>query len=350
MTQTMKALDAYLAACSYLGSDSCATLIDFKWCHSIDVASLSADEFPHLLRWHRHVSRLMAASSEFDRRGDPVPDGSEPDLGAKLACDTAGGKSSKATAGEAVKAQAMPKGKGGKSFMAVEALPRPIGSQVEISSRLPRVLCLHGSVQSGKIFQDRLKNLLKKADKYARFVFIDAPHFQFVDHEGEKRCWWRAGERPGEPHPEWGMQWQQSRDVIESHLESASQKGDPFHGIMGFSNGAAVAAMVMAVASNVGETNGAAAGQCYSSLRFGMFFSGYRPDALRDVMPLAGYASLHMVGDSDPSITKEQTASLVGLFSNPPPLRHDMPNVKHHVPSRAQDTSVVCQFLQSQCV
>merc|ERR1712110_791601 len=104
----------------------------------------------------------------------------------------------------------------------------------------------------------------------------------------------------------------------------------------------------MAAASNVRETNSAAAGQCYSSLRFGIFFSGYRPDALRDVKPLAGYASLHMVGDSDPFITKEQTASLAGLFSDPPPLLHDMSNVKHHVPSRAQDTSVVCEFLQRQ--
>jgi len=227
------------------------------------------------------------------------------------------------------------------SRLAVGKSPAPKGQP----ARLLKILCLHGSVQSAAILEDRLRNLLKKAAGLARFVFVDGPHLQGEgDGEGQKRCWWRAGERPDEPHPEWAAQWQLSRQVIASALDEACASGDPFDGVLGFSNGAAVAAMVLAEAAR----GVPALNENCSALRFGILCSGYRPDALRDIDPLSGFATLHVFGESDPLVSRQQTDDLLALFSNPRPLQHEMLNAKHHVPSRSQDVNSVCEFLRQQ--
>lgn len=227
------------------------------------------------------------------------------------------------------------------------------GSRIATDSKsehVPKVLCLHGSMQNGTIFQDRLKTLLKKARALAEFAFIDAPHIQSVDEgDGEKRCWWRPGLQPGEPHPEWAAQWEESRQTIEQALEEACKAGRPFDGIMGFSNGAAVAAMVLALAYKAKRAYcSSEAPDCYRSLRFGILCSGYLPHILKHEEHLEGVATLHVVGDSDPLITPQETQELFDHCSTPQPIKHVMVSVKHHVPSRSQDVSRICNFLKQQ--
>lgn len=214
-----------------------------------------------------------------------------------------------------------------------------------LPGRLPRILCLHGSMQSGKIFEDRIKVLLRKAAKLARFVFVDAPHVHQDDAgDGSLRCWRRSGVRRGEPPPQWEEQWSQSRSVIAGKLDEALVAGDPFDGLLGFSNGTGVAAVVLAeAAAGVLEL-----GRGASSLRFAVLCSGYRPASLSSRGALTGFSTLHVFGDGDEVISREQTDGLVGLFASPPPELHKMANVKHHVPSRVADTAVICDFLQRQ--
>merc|ERR1712039_939045 len=104
--------------------------------------------------------------------------------------------------------------------------------------------------------------------------------------------------------------------------------GDPFDGIMGFSNGAAVAAMVAATACAPTQASNGTDGRGYDSIKFGIFCSGYRPDALQRTGPLTNFASLHMYGDSDPFISLDQTTSLLAFFADPAPICHTMRDVK----------------------
>lgn len=75
-------LNAYLATSSYLGSSASATLVDYDHCKRLAVGSFDAEAFPHLQRWHAHVTHLAAHYPKFNRSGDLVPAGSEPKLAA----------------------------------------------------------------------------------------------------------------------------------------------------------------------------------------------------------------------------------------------------------------------------
>mmetsp|Transcript_52489 Transcript_52489/g.146297 ORF Transcript_52489/g.146297 Transcript_52489/m.146297 type:complete len:295 (+) Transcript_52489:86-970(+) len=68
-------LNTVLAAQSYIGGTPCATLEDYKVCKGIAVGSIDFATFPHLARWHSHVSYLAEKYPSFDYRGEPVPAG-----------------------------------------------------------------------------------------------------------------------------------------------------------------------------------------------------------------------------------------------------------------------------------
>ena len=124
-----------------------------------------------------------------------------------------------------------------------------------------QVLCLHGSRQSAGVFAKRLKTLERKCKAVADLHFIDAPHsVAEAEDESVSRCWWLPGLAKGEVHPDWPAQWSTSEQVLRAELEAASQRGRPYHGILGFSNGAACAAML------VSDSRGEAA-----PLRFAIF-------------------------------------------------------------------------------
>ena len=96
-----------------------------------------------------------------------------------------------------------------------------------------RVLCLHGSVQSGKIFEKRLAVLLKKTKAVAEYTFVDAPHVLSADTaEGEKRCWWQAGAQRGMPHEDWASQWSESKNAIELAMQRAFDAGTHISGFL----------------------------------------------------------------------------------------------------------------------
>lgn len=74
-------LNAYLAVNSYLGSATGVTLVDYKTCKEIASGSFQAGQYPHLQRWHSHVSHLLTAYPKFDRLGNEIPAGKAPNLG-----------------------------------------------------------------------------------------------------------------------------------------------------------------------------------------------------------------------------------------------------------------------------
>merc|ERR1719221_2412236 len=76
----LQLLDSYLAAHSYLGSDSGATLEDYKQCKGILPSTVKAETLPHLFRWHAHITALMQRHPSTDRFGNLLAQGTVPNL------------------------------------------------------------------------------------------------------------------------------------------------------------------------------------------------------------------------------------------------------------------------------
>lgn len=68
----------YLAQHMYLGSDICATLVDYKQHNSIRTSELNKEKLPHLFRWHSHITFLKGCHPTVDCRGVPIPAGTQP--------------------------------------------------------------------------------------------------------------------------------------------------------------------------------------------------------------------------------------------------------------------------------
>ncbi|KAL2325605.1 hypothetical protein Fmac_024663 [Flemingia macrophylla] len=151
------------------------------------------------------------------------------------------------------------------------------------TSRKLRILCLHGFRQNASSFKGRTASLTKKLKKMTEFVFLDAPHeLPFIyqnpmsgldvncastlppnppppsENCKKKFAWfvtpnfdgstrgvdWKVADGPFDP-----LQYQQQTDgygISLSHLKNVFSQEGPFDGILGFSQGAAMAALISA--------------------------------------------------------------------------------------------------------
>ncbi|CAK8572538.1 unnamed protein product [Lathyrus sativus] len=162
-------------------------------------------------------------------------------------------------------------------------LPQELRGDDVRASRKLRILCLHGFRQNASSFKGRTASLTKKLKKIAEFVFIDAPHevpfiyqspvpllhvnlassslpaspppplenckkkfawFVAPNFDGSSGVDWKVADGPFDP-----LQYQQQTDGYDisiSHLENVFSKEGPFDGILGFSQGAAMTAVISA--------------------------------------------------------------------------------------------------------
>ncbi|KAJ0508931.1 putative chromatin regulator PHD family [Helianthus annuus] len=156
-----------------------------------------------------------------------------------------------------------------------EAKPEPALK----SSKKLRILCLHGFRQNASSFKGRTASLAKKLKNMVEFVYIDAPHqLQFIYQNQEtgetkfppnkvcnrKFAWfidpsadkntslnWEMAQTPFD-----SLQYQKQTagyDESLTYLKEFVTKNGPFDGILGFSQGAAMAACVAAQKSSLKE-------------------------------------------------------------------------------------------------
>ncbi|KAF8677099.1 hypothetical protein HU200_046563 [Digitaria exilis] len=190
----------------------------------------------------------------------------------------------------------------------------PWSNDCEQLKRL-RILCLHGFRQNASNFKGRTSALVKKLKHIAELVFIDAPHdhsFVYQPIKGHcsgkpsppsvtpkrKFAWlidpnsscnteqdWKAADAPFDP-----LQYQQQTEGVEesyAYLENTISQMGSFDGILGFSQGAAMAALFC---RRQQKTCGA------PKFRFGVFCSGYpAPVGDFDGEPIK-LSSLHCFG------------------------------------------------------
>eukprot|EP00850_Spirogloea_muscicola_P003766 SM000015S01266 [mRNA] locus=s15:899694:903077:+ [translate_table: standard] len=183
-----------------------------------------------------------------------------------------------------------------------------------------RILCLHGFRQSAASFRGRTAALAKRLRGVAELVYIDAPHAvqpaATSTAAGAKlRYTWLTGTDDGSEAAAQTSGWATSMAALQCELTDCG----PYDGLLGFSQGAAVAAL-MAAAMHSSQPSG---GTEVPPFRFVVLCSGYRPPPLlapASALTAGGVRcpSLHIFGASggDKHVAAAQSLALVECFAS----------------------------------
>ena len=240
-----------------------------------------------------------------------------------------------------------------------------------------KLSCLHGFRQNASSFKGRTASLAKKLKSIVELVSVDAPHeLPFIyqpsqteshpdsastspqegcpppsQHCKKKFAWLVAPNFSQSNETEWkiadcpfdAFQYQQQTDGFDASLaylrEVYAQEG-PFDGIMGFSQGAAMAAA--AVCARLGVN------KCEMEFRFVILCSGF---ALKSAELVNGglikCPSLHIFGSDhgkDRQITNQASRELASLFDHgcSVTIQHDS---GHIIPTRSPYIDQIKDFL-----
>ena len=204
-----------------------------------------------------------------------------------------------------------------------------------------RVLCIHGYRQNERLFREKSGGLRKLLKKYVEFLFVTAPHeileggnLAVAEDEGE-RGWWFS--RPGRNY--YAMDrtdittgYQESVDVIKDKFS----KDGPFDGILGFSQGAALASLLCILKSDPDRGFG---------FKFAILIAGFKSQLSPHIdlykSPI-DCPSFHTIGASDAVIPSEASEELVASFVTASAYRHDG---GHYIPASPQLRTALLKFL-----
>ncbi|XP_061868226.1 esterase OVCA2 [Colius striatus] len=203
-----------------------------------------------------------------------------------------------------------------------------------------RLLALHGYRQSARRFRQRTGALRKALRGRAELLAVSAPHLvpgggeEEEDTDDPPRGWWfsgpggfEAGEAAVEP-----VGLEESLAAVAAAL---AEHG-PFDGLLGFSQGAALAAMVCALRAR---------GDPRFPVAFAILVAGFASRApahghfYREPIALP---TLHVVGDADGVIAPTLSRELAQSFLEPVILSHPG---GHFVPAAAPQKKAYLDFL-----
>ena len=203
-----------------------------------------------------------------------------------------------------------------------------------------RILCLHGYHGSAKTLRLQMRPIAQGLESLAEFVYVDAPSLAIGDFG-----WWHAvsSDRSDAKHAGLGRSamrykgWPKTKDW----LVSLFLRSPPFDGVFGFSQGAALASLLVGL-RNPREANAGI------SFDFAMMVGGFASNDgshadLYQRKAQYGLPSVHMTGTSDFVVPKSHSDHLAGFFKHPLILQH---SGGHVVPGDPQVRRSVATFLQ----
>lgn len=197
---------------------------------------------------------------------------------------------------------------------------------VELPDVAPlRLLVLHSFRQSAARLSSRTRALREALASVAELVYVDAPHayaatdstraelaedfgpdLEDLGDLSHQRCWWNSGD----DHTRYAG-WEPSRDYLRQVCE---QQG-PFDGVLGFSQGAAAAALFVAEEARRGVP-----------LRLAICISGFPSRAHEHQALLAegsiDVPSLHVWGERDVLVDNDRSRALARCFAAPQVVSH----------------------------
>jgi len=188
-----------------------------------------------------------------------------------------------------------------------------------------RILCLHGYHGSGDILRAQMRPLVDSLDVPVEFVYADTPAMAAGDFG-----WWHRNF--------WG--WERTRDWAVRLFAQEPH----FDGVFGFSQGAALAALLVGMRAPDGQVTD----ERPLSFEFAMMASGFRSDSPMHADLFARtdsfrLPSLHMMSRSDPIVATADSRTLASQFESPVVLEHTS---GHVVASTPPIRAGVRQFLQ----
>lgn len=207
-----------------------------------------------------------------------------------------------------------------------------------------RLLALHGYRQSGRRFRQRTGALRKALRGRAELVAIDAPHplpsspEDDPDGDDPPRGWWFSG--PGTFEAGEAAAAPAGLEESLSAVAAALAEHGPFDGLLGFSQGAALAAMVCALRAR---------GDPRFPVAFAVLVAGFASRApahghfYREPIALP---TLHVVGDTDAVIAAPLSRELAQCFVEPVVLTH---TGGHFIPAAAAQKKAYLEFLERFC-
>ncbi|XP_029544940.1 esterase OVCA2 isoform X1 [Oncorhynchus nerka] len=217
-----------------------------------------------------------------------------------------------------------------------------------------RILCIHGYRQNSGSFREKTGALRKLLKKYVELVYMSAPHrvqqtgdaAQGKENEvgpgGDEapRGWWFSDTQARSFDAR--QQCQASLGLEESveAVRTAVKDLGPFDGVLGFSQGAALVAMLCSIQEQNLEPQ--------FQFRFAILVAGFRSACLEhqgfygSPAPLA-IPSLHVFGQEDQVISDRMSRELLPLFQEPQVLTH---SGGHFVPAASAHRQTYQEFLK----
>ncbi|XP_051765310.1 esterase OVCA2 [Ctenopharyngodon idella] len=216
-----------------------------------------------------------------------------------------------------------------------------------------RILCIHGYRQNGNSFREKTGALRKLLKKQVELVYISAPHQvpaiqNETNQEPEKSA--RSGE---EDQSGWWFSDVQARSFnakqecesslgLEESIEAvktAVKDLGPFDGILGFSQGAALVAMLCALQEQKLQPD--------FNFRFAILVAGFRSACSQHQRfykgPVITIPSLHVFGQDDRVIPEEMSRDLLPAFDGAQILFHPG---GHFVPAASSHRQTYQDFLK----
>jgi acetyl esterase/lipase len=233
---------------------------------------------------------------------------------------------------------------GGSSVLAAGPDAGPQRRTLAAGTRKLRVLCLHGYHGSGRVLRSQMARLAAALEPLAELVFIDAPSLAAGDYG-----WWHAvdaerdpaSDDPGVDGPRRHYKgWTRTRDAIVAAFAAQG----PFDGVVGFSQGAALAGLLVGLRA----PDGTPTSERPLAFGFAIVISGFPsndPELARLYDRKDSYTlpSLHMFGRSDGIVPMDDSRALAARFADPVLVEHGS---GHVVASEAAVTGRVRAFLE----
>ncbi|EPY52139.1 dihydrofolate reductase Dfr1 [Schizosaccharomyces cryophilus OY26] len=218
--------------------------------------------------------------------------------------------------------------------------------------RSMKVLCLHGWVQSGPTFSKKMGTVQKYLSKFAELHFPTGPveYKEEVDpnDEAEQKRLASMGADQGGKYGWFEVEnfkntydsWDKSLQVINEYMK---EKG-PFDGLIGFSQGAGIGAMLAHLLQPGQPPNPYVQ---HPPLKFVVFIGGFRsekPEFNHFYEPKLTIPNLHISGTADTLVPLERSKQLMERCENPNILLH--PGM-HIVPQQAVYKTGIRDFMYS---
>ena len=191
-----------------------------------------------------------------------------------------------------------------------------------------RILCLHGKMQSGRSFSNKIGGARRKLARVYDLHFLNGP----IELQEESFAWWLRDENDNNKHV-----------LVEAAFEHVARetKGQQYDAILGFSQGGTLATALALSGTVKGVQAVVTAGAPYIEEAFHVA-SSVAGDATV-VQAALQIPKLHLAGETDTMVPMDSTRILSERGGNGEFMVHEK---GHLFPTKAQSVNHMMDFLE----